>query len=93
MTPLQMAVECSKAAAQGCGAVLVVPKGGMPKGFPRGELLNERDRGGVVERPYRFDPNRVLAWLVRNGLIAVERGQGQVLRISEPKGEANADQA
>lgn len=86
MTPLQMAMECATAAAQGCGAVLTVPNGGMPRGFPRGELLNECNRGGRVERTYRFEPDRVLAWLVRNGLIVVERGEGRTLRISEPKG-------
>jgi len=84
MTPLQMAHECAQAAAQGCGAVLVVQKGSMPRGFPRGELLNERELGGVIERTYRFDPERVLAWLLRHGLIAVERGEGRTLRISSP---------
>ena len=93
MTPLQMAVECAQAAAQGCGAVLVVPKGGVPKGFPRGELLNERERGGVVERTYRFEPDRVLAWLVRNSLITVERGEGLVLRISAPPCDSPAARA
>lgn len=84
MTPLQMAMECATAAAQGCGAMLTVPKGCMPRGFPRGELLNERDRDGRIERTYRFDPARVLAWLTKHGLIVVERGDGNTLRISEP---------
>ena len=84
MTPLQMAHECTQAAAQGCGAVLVVPKGFMPRGFPRGELLNEQWRDGMIERTYRFDPERVLSWLLRHGLVEIERTGERALSFREP---------
>ena len=87
MTPLQMAEQAAKALAEPgtCGVILTIPKGKMPKGFPRGELLNEMERGGIVQRTYNLDPAKVLAWLVVNGLLVMERTGDNVLSFSEPK--------
>ena len=87
MTPLQMAEQAAKALAEPgtCGLILTIHKGGMPKGFPRGELLNEVQRGRIVQRTYNFDPAKVLAWLVGNGLVVMERKDGKTLTFSEPK--------
>jgi hypothetical protein len=87
MTPLQMAEQAAKALAEPgtCGVILTIPKGKMPKGFPRGELLNEMERGGIVQRTYNLDPAKVLAWLVGNGLVVMERKDGKTLTFSEPK--------
>jgi hypothetical protein len=87
MTPLQMAEQAAKALAEPgtCGLILTIHKGGMPKGFPRGELLNEMKRGGIVQRTYNLDPAKVLAWLVGNGLVVMERKDGKTLTFPEPK--------
>jgi len=76
MSPLDMTHQALEALSSPgvCGVVLVVPKGGMPRGFPRGELLNEVERGGVVERVYSFPPMKVLEWLVKNQLVELEKG-------------------
>ena len=75
MKPLQMAEHAAKAMAQpaSCGVVLTIPKGSMPRGFPRGELLNEMERNGRIERTYHFNPEKVIAWLIKNNLIEMER--------------------
>jgi hypothetical protein len=71
MTPGQMAVEAVDAAAAGARLTLVRAKGArMPPKFPRGELLCEQHDG---TRAYSYDPERVLAWLVANGLVEVQR--------------------
>ena len=70
MTPEQLYKDAQEAKAQGsvCGMTLVFGLGAKkPKGFPRGELLSETERGRV----YSFNPDKVLAWLAKNGLIAV----------------------
>lgn len=70
MTPEQLYKDAQAAKIQGstCGMTLVFGKcAKKPKGFPRGELLSETECGRV----YSFDPNKVIAWLVKNGLIAV----------------------
>ena len=87
MTPLQMAEQAAKAMAEpgACGMILTIPKGKMPKGFPRGELLNEMERGGIVQRTYNFNPSKVLAWLVSNGLVVMERTGDNALSFSAPK--------
>lgn len=87
MTPLEMAHVATRAISElgTLGGVLTVRKGGMPSGFPRGELLNEMERGGVVERTYSFDPTKVIAWLLRNGLVEVERTSGGAVTFQEPK--------
>jgi len=68
MTPEQLYKDAQEAKAQGsvCGMTLVFGRGTKkPKGFPRGELLSETERGRV----YSFDPDKVIAWLVKNELI------------------------
>ena len=86
MKPLELAATAARALAEPgtVGVVLTVPKGGLPRGFPRGELLNEMERGGVVERTYHFDPHRVIAWLIRNGLVVMERTGNTTLTFREP---------
>jgi hypothetical protein len=39
--------------------------GKMPRGFPRGELLSEGPSGPVRS----YDPDKVIAWLVKNKLV------------------------
>ena len=87
MTPLQMAEQAAKALAEPgtCGVILTIPKGKMPKTFPRGELLNEFQRGGIVERTYNMPASKLLAWLVGNGLVVMERTDEKTLTFSEPK--------
>lgn len=63
---------------------MTIPKGGMPKTFPRGELLNEMERNGQVERTYSFNPEKVLAWLIHNGLIEMERTNDTTLSFKVP---------
>jgi ABC-type uncharacterized transport system involved in gliding motility auxiliary subunit len=50
----------------------------MPTGFPRGELLNELERGGIVQRTYNFDPAKVLAFLDPNADSQSQPGQDGV---------------
>lgn len=67
MTPSQMAQEAAAAINAGTAMTLVLPKCfKRPPKFPRGELLCENSDGKNV---YRFDPERVLAWLAANGLV------------------------
>lgn len=68
MTPEKLHKDALDAKAQGpfCGVTLVFPRGfKRPKGFPRGHLLSETERGNV----YSFDPDRIISWLQKNGLI------------------------
>ena len=92
MTPLEMAAVAARAIAEPgtLGVVMTLRKGGMPRGFPRGELLNEMQRGGVVERTYSFDPARVIAWLLKNGLVEMERTDERTLSFREPNVEVEA---
>lgn len=71
------------------GVTLTIQKGGMPKTFPRGELLNEMERNGRVERTYSFNPEKVLAWLIHNGLIEIEmeRTNETTLSFKVPNGQ------
>lgn len=87
MKPLELAATAARALAEPgtVGMLLTIPKGGMPRGFPRGELLNEMERGGRVERTYHFPPMKVIEWLVRNGLVIVERSGTNTLTFREPK--------
>jgi hypothetical protein len=97
MTPLEMATECAIAIRDGgigyyepIGVILTIPKGRMPKGFPRGELLNECERNGKIERTYRFDPSKVLAWLISKGLIELKRVGELELALAEPAQKGGA---
>ena len=86
MTPLEMAAAAAQAMATPgtLGVSLTVPRGGLPRNFPRGELLNEMLRNGRVERTYSFDPARVIAWLIRNGLVEMERVGEKTISFKEP---------
>lgn len=86
MKPLELAATAARAIAEPgtVGVVLTVPKGGLPRDFPRGELLNEMKRAGCVERTYHFDPHKVIAWLIRNGLVVMERTGANTLSFREP---------
>ena len=67
MTPEQLYTDAIEAKEQGAhvGMTLVFRRGQKrPSGFPRGELLCETERGNV----YSFDPDKVIAWLKKNGL-------------------------
>jgi hypothetical protein len=89
MTPLEMAGAAARALAGPgtLGITLTIAKGGMPRGFPRGELLNEMERNGLVERTYSFNPEKVLAWLIHNGLIEMERTNETTLSFKAPNAE------
>jgi len=64
MTEQEMKARCIEALSEpGVLGVTFTVVGKMPKGFPRGELLNEMVRGGVVEKTYSFDPLKVLQWM------------------------------
>lgn len=91
MTPLEMSASAARAMAEPgtVGVVLTIAKGGMPKGFPRGELLNEMERNGRVERTYSFNPEKVLAWLIHNGLIEMERTNDTTLSFKVPNVEVS----
>ncbi len=80
MTPIEMAVACVQALSGPgvTGVVLTVPRGKTPKGFPRGEVLNEVERNGVVERTSSYKAERVLQWLATNGLVKFEIEDGKV---------------
>lgn len=70
MTPEQLYKEAIEAKAQSatCGITLVFGRESKkPKGFPRGELLCETERSRV----YSFNPDKVINWLSKNGLIDV----------------------
>lgn len=85
MSPLELAETALRALAEPgtVGVVLTIPKGGMPRGFPRGELLNEWRRNGQIERTYHFDPTKIIAWLVRNGLIEASRTDERTLSLRQ----------
>ena len=86
MSPLELAAAAARALAEPGtgGVVLTMPKGGFPLGFPRGELLNEMRRKGRIERTYRFDPRKVIAWLLLNGLVEMEHTDEMMLVFREP---------
>jgi hypothetical protein len=86
MEPLELAATAARALAEPgtVGVVLTVPKGGLPRSFPRGELLNEMERSGRIEHTYHCDPSKVIAWLLRNGLVEMERTGERTLSFREP---------
>lgn len=79
MTPAEMVAACAEAlkAAEGTDrpaeVTFVMRKGGVPRTFPRGELLCERRVVSGVERVYRYRAERVLDWMARHGLAHVKR--------------------
>lgn len=93
MSPLELAATAARALAEpgAVGVVLTMPKGGLPRGFPRGEMLNEVARGGIVERTYHFDPSKVIAWLLRNGLVEMERTGDRTLSFRQPSSAGQAE--
>ena len=48
---------------------LTATKGKWPKGFPRGELLNEMERDGVLEQTRSISTEKILSWLKRVDLL------------------------
>jgi len=64
---------CDGMMQQQPGVRLLIPKGKKPKGFPRGELLEEHHNG---DRIYLFSPSEILAYLIRGG------GKYQKKRVS-----------
>ncbi len=88
MTPLEMATACVQALNEPgvTGVVLTVPKGKTPPGFPRGELLNEMRRGGVIERTSSYNAERVLGWLMERGLVKAEV-EGDQIKLTDLSGE------
>ena len=65
MTPQELyeyALSCKEENEAYLGMTLV---GKMPRGFPRGKLLSEGPRGPVRS----YDPDKVIAWLVKNKLV------------------------
>lgn len=72
MSPEQLYVDAMEAIEQSYDLgveprlTLVFSKNSKrPKGFPRGEFLSETEGGKV----YRFDPNKIITWLIDNRLI------------------------
>ena len=69
MTPEKLMADAKAAKESGSyvGMTLHLPRGfKRPKGFPRGELLSETERGRV----YSFDPDKIISWLLDNGLCS-----------------------
>ena len=67
MSPAEMMIDAAAAIDAGTRMTMVLPKPfKRPPKFPRGELMCENSDGRNV---YSFDPVRVLAWLVANGLV------------------------
>lgn len=89
MTPLEMAANAARAMVEPgtVGVVLTIPKGSLPRSFPRGELLNEMERDGQVERTYHFNPEKVLAWLIKNGLVEMGRTNDTELSFRVPNNQ------
>lgn len=85
MTPIELAHACAQALASPDmgknGVILTVPKGCLPKGFPRGTLLCESKRDGVVVRTSSYDPLKVLKFLQRTGAVSVTT-DGTTMTIS-----------
>lgn len=70
MSPQQLANEANDALKNGQFMTLTRIRGQKPpKGFPRGELLCENHDGRNV---YRFDPKKIIEWLNKNRLLAIE---------------------
>lgn len=72
MTPSELRESCQKTLDildnGTLGVILVIPKGGYPRDFPKGELLCSRVRNNQVENTYSFNPKKVIDWLDKKGL-------------------------
>lgn len=76
-------IEACAAGLEVGAVTLTIPKGKRPPGFPRGELLCEVVRDGVLIRNYRFNPLDVLLWMRKQGLIQIDM-RGAKVTISGP---------
>ena len=62
MTRDELASACTERLTKGLKIMLTLPPGARwPKGWPRGEMANETERGRVCY----FDPLKILAWIQR----------------------------
>lgn len=89
MEVLKLATDCAEAInTEGGTITLQIAKGAIPKGWPRGEILAEtKSEEGRIIRVYRFSAAKVLALLVREGLIEVSySGEEMILRLGEGAG-------
>lgn len=86
MSPFDMLTSSVDAASKGIGVTFTLEQGMMPPGFPRGELLNEMIRDGKIERTYRFNPIKVIGWMMKMGLVVMER-EDKTLRFRVIEGE------
>ena len=86
MKPIEIANLAITAKLEGRQVYLVIPKGKTPRGFPRGKLASEICRNGRIERVLWFDPDKLLSWLIRNGLITMERRGERGLVFSAVEG-------
>lgn len=89
MSPMEMLEESVAALARGQGVIMTIPKGSTPRGFPRGEVLNEVERNGRIERTSRYEPEKVLGWMVKHGLVEMTRDDG-MLRFKLLVGQVEA---
>jgi hypothetical protein len=80
MDVLRLAQDCREAMAKGgekAEITLQISKGALPKGWPRGKMLAEtQNQEGRIIRVYRFSAAKVLALLLREGLIEAGQGDG-----------------
>jgi hypothetical protein len=85
MDVLKLATDCAEAMETEGTITLQIPKGSIPKIWPKGELLAERrDEKGRTIGVYRFDAGAILAFLVREGLIDVSySGEEMIIRLGE----------
>ena len=78
MTPAKLATMAAQAHVAKGALVLVIKKGQYPKGFPKGELLNEHLKNGKPFRTYRFNPEIVLKWALKTGAVMIGEVDGQL---------------
>lgn len=70
MSPQEMADAANQAIKFNTRIILNLVKGvKAPAGFPRGDLLCENPKGDKV---YSYDPEKIIEWLNKNRLIAIE---------------------
>jgi hypothetical protein len=69
MTLLEIIGETCVALVNDVDVVLTMPKGTKLPGFPRGELLNELERDGIIEQTIAYDPKKVAKWFRKVGFV------------------------